>query len=183
MDMDCPKCHEPMAHNPIGETAIDVCPTCRGIWFDSGEIDALKEKLAPDQSWLEFEYWHRKGKFHVTTDVLYCPRCAGTAMTLIYDKVSETSLRYCAKCGGSWMTAADFADVVAALDAELDRRPLAAYLKESLVLAKEWVAGKSVSVADWKDLKTILRLFTYRFLTENPKFRGVLTGLQKSLPL
>jgi Zn-finger nucleic acid-binding protein len=111
MDMDCPKCHEPMAHNPIGETAIDVCPTCRGIWFDSGEIDALKGKVAPDQSWLEFEYWHRKGKFHVMTDVLYCPRCAGTAMTLIYDKVSETSLRYCAKCGGSWMTAADFAGV------------------------------------------------------------------------
>jgi Zn-finger nucleic acid-binding protein len=183
MDMDCPKCHEPMAHNPIGETAIDVCPKCRGIWFDSGEIDALKGKVAPDQSWLEFEYWHRKGKFHVMTDVLYCPRCAGTAMTLIYDKVSETSLRYCAKCGGSWMTAADFADVVAALDAEFDSRPLAAYLKESLVQAKEWVAGKNVSVADWKDLKTILRLFTYRFLTENPEFRGVLTGLQKSLPL
>lgn len=39
---DCPTCGEiPLVARQVGEVEVDVCPVCYGIWFDSGELDAI----------------------------------------------------------------------------------------------------------------------------------------------
>lgn len=45
--MLCPRCQKPMRatleQGPSGRVELDVCPLCRGIWFDSGELALLTQ--------------------------------------------------------------------------------------------------------------------------------------------
>ncbi|MBN2532870.1 MAG: zf-TFIIB domain-containing protein [Spirochaetales bacterium] len=38
----CPECNVELCAKEIAGEIIDVCPECRGIWLDKGEIIALK---------------------------------------------------------------------------------------------------------------------------------------------
>ncbi len=41
-DMPCPADQAFMEARSVGGVWLDICPTCRGIWVDGGEIVALK---------------------------------------------------------------------------------------------------------------------------------------------
>jgi hypothetical protein len=38
-------------------------------------------------------------------------------------------------------------------------------------------------VSEWRDLKAVLRLLSFRFFADNPKLNSILLGIQKSLPI
>jgi Zn-finger nucleic acid-binding protein len=48
----CPNCHEGMQEIRRNEVMIDVCPKCRGVWLDRGEM----EKLLNTARQVEAEY-------------------------------------------------------------------------------------------------------------------------------
>lgn len=37
----CPNCNESMSAVIRQEIEIDMCPTCRGVWLDRGELEKL----------------------------------------------------------------------------------------------------------------------------------------------
>ncbi len=37
----CPECESAMKAVPRGEIVIDICPSCRGVWLDGGELEKL----------------------------------------------------------------------------------------------------------------------------------------------
>jgi len=41
----CPNCNSAMAKEIIMNVIVDKCPKCRGVWFDGGELDLLKEAI------------------------------------------------------------------------------------------------------------------------------------------
>lgn len=41
-ELKCPHDGEIMNKELVGEVVMDVCPSCKGIWLDNGEISALK---------------------------------------------------------------------------------------------------------------------------------------------
>lgn len=44
-DLTCPKCQGKMSkqeHGYCSQILVDVCTTCRGIWLDRGELEALE---------------------------------------------------------------------------------------------------------------------------------------------
>ena len=41
----CCGCHSVMTEVNVQGTVIDVCPSCSGIWFDTGELEEVLEKL------------------------------------------------------------------------------------------------------------------------------------------
>jgi len=43
--VDCPICREPLIVAERQDIELDVCPWCRGLWFDAGEVELLAEKL------------------------------------------------------------------------------------------------------------------------------------------
>lgn len=46
--MNCPLCiDQTLEPNHRGGIEIDVCPKCRGIWLDRGEIDRLAPSAGP----------------------------------------------------------------------------------------------------------------------------------------
>ena len=41
--MHCPKCGQKLASETCGAVEIDVCPSCKGVWLDMGELGAIVE--------------------------------------------------------------------------------------------------------------------------------------------
>ena len=39
--MDCPVCCKPMREFEYSQIVIEVCPTCRGVWLDHGELEKI----------------------------------------------------------------------------------------------------------------------------------------------
>ena len=39
--LQCPKCRVPMREREQGNVIIDICPQCRGVWLDPGELEKL----------------------------------------------------------------------------------------------------------------------------------------------
>ena len=62
----CPNCSEGMQEVRRNEVQIDVCPKCRGVWLDRGEL----EKLLHSARAVEAEYereresWMRQAPSH-----------------------------------------------------------------------------------------------------------------------
>lgn len=42
--MQCPKCQIMMREREKGDVIIDICPQCRGVWLDAGELEKLSER-------------------------------------------------------------------------------------------------------------------------------------------
>jgi Zn-finger nucleic acid-binding protein len=48
--MHCPLCLDsPLEPKFVGGVEVDICPRCRGIWLDRGEIDRFAEDTSPQQ--------------------------------------------------------------------------------------------------------------------------------------
>ena len=43
LTMDCPKCKSAMIVLELQQIEIDYCPSCEGIWLDSGELELMLE--------------------------------------------------------------------------------------------------------------------------------------------
>ena len=41
--MHCPKCGQNLSTEKCGEVEIDVCPSCKGVWLDVGELGTIVE--------------------------------------------------------------------------------------------------------------------------------------------
>jgi membrane associated rhomboid family serine protease/Zn-finger nucleic acid-binding protein len=86
---------------------LDVCPNCKGIWFDSGELAGYAEALAAKK-----EITPRKTKFFqhkivqplskITEKTRFCPKCESKLTKFNYAYDSGIILDKCAACGGVW---------------------------------------------------------------------------------
>jgi len=43
--MHCPKCGQKLATETCGAVEIDVCPSCKGVWLDMGELGTIVESV------------------------------------------------------------------------------------------------------------------------------------------
>lgn len=41
--MHCPKCGQKLSPEKCGSVEIDVCPSCKGVWLDKGELGTIVE--------------------------------------------------------------------------------------------------------------------------------------------
>ncbi len=96
--MKCPRCEVDLKSTGPGEhgfAIIDVCPDCRGAWFDKGELERLDERVwTTDIGKPEFE---TAGHHHTA---LKCPRCGGDTVPLSPYDNGELVVDRCISCGG-----------------------------------------------------------------------------------
>lgn len=94
---ECHRCWVPMEKKEI-ETfgpniVIDVCPKCKGIWLDKGELGKLiKNKKMAD--------YLTKRIGTKSRSPMVCPRCG---MTMDIEKADEIEVDVCLYCGGVWL--------------------------------------------------------------------------------
>jgi len=46
--MHCPKCGQKLSTERCGAVEIDVCPSCKGVWLDAGELGTIVESAGQD---------------------------------------------------------------------------------------------------------------------------------------
>lgn len=106
--MRCPKCRADMDPVSFEGTEIDRCSRCGGIWFDSGEMEALASKEAAaaidtgDSS---------EGKQYNTIDEYRCPRCGGDMEKRTDSQQTHIWYESCNDCLGSFFDAGEFRDL------------------------------------------------------------------------
>jgi Zn-finger nucleic acid-binding protein len=110
--MTCPGCQQAMEHVPLegtyrGPMTIDVCPACRGFWFDAGE----QFRLTPEATLTlvrRVEASRDTPRQRVGTR-MPCPRC-NLVLGLTYDLVRDDKYRYfrCPSQHGVFMPFSEF---------------------------------------------------------------------------
>lgn len=109
--MRCPVCRADLSPYTYGDQTIDVCPECRGIWFDPEELGAvakemIQENAIPDQD-AKDAYRTRQAAINGNESAKLCPRC-GTATTVFnYSYDSNVFLNRCPACQGVWADAGE----------------------------------------------------------------------------
>jgi Zn-finger nucleic acid-binding protein len=167
----------------IGDVQIDECLQCRGIWFDKGELAEAKDEVDPDLRWLDFGIWKQEARFQINDEFLKCPLCQKVDMRAITYKEPDIDFTFCPSCEGVWINTGDFKQILDALSTEAATKSVSDYVKASLKEGAEIFTNPKKVISEWKDLKAVLRMLRYRVFVENPKFRSILMGIQKSLPL
>ena len=89
-------------------TEIDRCTICKGIWFDAGEIDVLKNKQAAKEIDIGDE---KVGKQANTMDNYQCPRCSGTMVKVVDPNQTHIWYETCSACSGSFLDAGELLDL------------------------------------------------------------------------
>ena len=181
--MQCPQCNIKMKTGEVGETIIDECPRCKGIWFDHGELDAVKDEVVPDSSWLGIDEWKQKAEFKVSINPLSCPSCHDISLTTVEDQSSETEINTCTQCKGTWLSAEQFIKLIDEFLKEAYGKSVPEYARISLQQAKELVTRPDSILSEWQDLKSVFKMLKHRLFINNPKLKSLILGLQKSLPL
>ena len=72
--MNCPKDNSPLETHDLGAARVEECPTCRGVWFDRGELDKAKDSIDPDLGWMEVDLWMDQESYNLSLSPLSCPR-------------------------------------------------------------------------------------------------------------
>jgi PAT family beta-lactamase induction signal transducer AmpG len=106
--MRCPKCRADMDLLNIEGTEVDRCSHCGGIWFDEGEMDALRNKQAAQ---VIDTGTAADGKQYNKMDSYPCPRCGGTMAKKVDPDQPHIWYETCADCQGSFFDAGEFRDL------------------------------------------------------------------------
>jgi len=106
--MRCPKCRADMEQINYEGTDIDRCTICKGIWFDAGEIEVLRDKQAATA----IDTGDAKtGKLSNTIDNYQCPRCSGAMVRVVDPKQTHIWYETCSSCHGSYLDAGELRDL------------------------------------------------------------------------
>jgi len=181
--MICPQCKEQMKQSTIAEITINECPGCRGMWFDHGELDAVKDEVLPDMRWLGIDAWKEQAEFKACRDPYFCPKCRDVALTTVQDLHSATKISLCTRCKGTWLSTGQFLNLINALLDEANQKSAPEFVKICLQQAKDMLTRPDSVISEWQDLKTVLELLKHRIFIQHPKLKSLIVGLQKSLPL
>lgn len=106
--MRCPKCRAEMEQVDYDGVEIDRCKYCKGIWFDAGESEALRDRKAA----IAIDTGDaRSGKELNKVDNYRCPRCSGGMARVVDPQQTHIWYEVCSSCSGSFFDAGEFADL------------------------------------------------------------------------
>jgi len=97
----CPQCESELTHQVSHHVEVDVCASCKGVWMDYGEFDALVGRRFLGH---EAEADMALHTFVKTELVLKCPVDNGPMVGTEFDHLD---LDYCPQCKGIWISGHD----------------------------------------------------------------------------
>jgi Zn-finger nucleic acid-binding protein len=106
--MRCLKCRADMQQLDVEGTIIDRCERCLGIWFDAGELEALRDRQLAEAIDVGSA---KRGRIFDNIDQYRCPRCGGTMARVVDERQRHIGYETCTECGGSYFDAGEFRDL------------------------------------------------------------------------
>lgn len=106
--MQCPRDGDTLRSEPaLDGLTIDACPSCRGIWLDPGELEAIARAYAahlsripegPDAMTAALAMAKEAG-----TPLTRCPRCGEDNVRQEWGMASQVLLDHCPHGHGIWL--------------------------------------------------------------------------------
>ena len=98
--MNCPKDQTELVLEKMQDLEVDRCPTCKGIWLDYDELDAIEDKVMTDD--------HAKGtmQWNPQQTELLCPKCGSKLNTFDY-RLERLQIEVCPNNHGFWLDAGE----------------------------------------------------------------------------
>ena len=106
--MLCPKCRVKMDRVEVDDLEVDRCQICKGLWFDAGEAEALRDKKAAARIDTG-DAWEGKQLDFIRN--YGCPRCGGRMVKSTDKRQKHIHYETCVDCEGSFFDAGEFFDL------------------------------------------------------------------------
>jgi len=135
--MKCPACLSQLNQVKSKSAVVDVCPNCRGIWFDSGELAAFvrplsaSEQIPPEKIKL-FKHRDVKSPYKVREKDRFCPKCGKKLKKFNFSYDSNIFLDKCENCGGIWADGGEVAAIASYLKEDPTATDVGRYLAEAM---------------------------------------------------
>ena len=96
---DCPACHLSMIQLNVGDTVVDECRNCGGVWCDDKEIDELAKMVRIPHN-LVNRYPTEEAPTQSLPGERECPKCHEKLDGVPYLGIP---IEMCRKCHGFWL--------------------------------------------------------------------------------
>jgi Zn-finger nucleic acid-binding protein len=125
--MDCPVCKVPLIAVEREQVEVDYCISCRGLWFDQGELAILAEKL---QTPINIEALF--GREATTSEKpRNCPRCGKKMQKNELAASTRVITDHCPASEGIWFDSSELGALLDhATQSAGSTRPVATFLGE-----------------------------------------------------
>ncbi len=100
--MICPVCKMDMIDVEHDKIELDYCVKCKGVWFDSNELELLFERLNIDNSSLSVSELLNRIDDKIVEDKRKCPICKKTMGKIVLGDSSQTVIDICLNGDGLW---------------------------------------------------------------------------------
>ncbi|MCC6897375.1 MAG: zf-TFIIB domain-containing protein [Polyangiaceae bacterium] len=113
MSLSCPRDRsalEPQTYE--AKIEIDACPTCRGVWLDKGELEAIQEAKEQDYSKTLAELPDSVARSinkvaQAASGPVGCPKCGAEMAVREYAYCSQIVIDACPEGCGIWLDAGE----------------------------------------------------------------------------
>lgn len=157
----CPDCDERLLAKTFHGVTIDACSKCAGIFFDEGEINALR--LDGDQALTEVEdaiLPTVQSTPHSPDGERKCPNCRTLMEKYRYLYSSPIMLDSCDHCGGVWVQDGELQAMREVLEAQ-SKASNKAEINSVIVATNQFRAEATVARA--KRLERMMRFVGRRY--------------------
>lgn len=100
--MQCPVCKKDMIDVEYDKIELDYCVKCKGVWFDSNELELLFEKMNLGDSLPLFPDLTNRVDDKVTENKHKCPICKKVMGKIRIGDNSKTIIDICVNGDGLW---------------------------------------------------------------------------------
>ncbi len=179
----CPVCKKPLKQTTSKGVRVDECESCKGIWFDEGELRSARDNADKYLRWLDFVIFEEKpGKYSISDSNRQCIRCGEKLRTLTFMQ-SKVVIDACPKCKGIWLDNKEFEKIINYLENLINTRTASQYSKDVLKELLEIGTGEKDKISEIKDFLAVLKLFEIRLAVEHSKIFEVLSNISVYSPI
>jgi uncharacterized protein len=108
----CVKCSSVLDKSMVGEVEVDLCPSCGGLWLDSGELEKLGQGSKDDVEKLRTALVGSEQPEPPSDTTTPCIACDGKLREM---KLGPVTIEFCGACNGIFLDKGELDQAIAAV--------------------------------------------------------------------
>jgi uncharacterized protein len=112
MNRACVKCTSILDKSMVGDVEVDLCPSCGGLWLDSGELEKLGHGSPDDVAKLKNALVGSEAPEPPSDTTTPCVACDGKLKEM---KLGGVTIEFCGSCNGIFLDKGELDQAIAAV--------------------------------------------------------------------
>lgn len=174
--MRCPNGHDSRQTITLGDTSLDRCAECGGLWFEQDGLRRVKDSADDMLRWYDIDLWNNQENFSVKSNEKRCPKCDIPLFEILYGN-SDIRIDACKTCEGVWLDTDELARIITFVRGKSADTILHSYLASLFEEGKEVFTGPESLKSEAQDFLLVLKLLQFKLVIGNPGLTAVLMSL------